>query len=44
MIKRTLYFGNPAYLSLNNKQLQLRLPETDKIEEVQEAKKRSLLF
>lgn len=30
MIKRTLYFGNPAYLSLKNKQLQIRLPEIEK--------------
>lgn len=27
MIKRTLYFGNPSYLSLTNAQLMLRLPE-----------------
>ncbi len=27
MIKQTLYFGNPAYLSLKNKQLLIRLPE-----------------
>ena len=27
MIKRTLYFGNPSYLSLRNGQLVLRLPE-----------------
>lgn len=27
MIKKTLYFGNPAYLSLRNKQLLIRLPE-----------------
>lgn len=26
MIKRTLYFGNPSYLSLTNAQLVLRLP------------------
>lgn len=26
MIKRTLYFGNPAYLSLKNEQLVIRLP------------------
>ena len=26
MIKKTLYFGNPAYLSLKNNQLQIRLP------------------
>lgn len=30
MIKRTLYFGNPSYLSLNNAQLVLRLPEVEK--------------
>lgn len=27
MIKRTLYFGNPAYLSMQNAQLCVRLPE-----------------
>jgi len=27
MIKRTLYFGNPAYLSLKDAQLIVRLPE-----------------
>ena len=27
MIKKTLYFGNPAYLSLKNSQLLIRLPE-----------------
>ena len=32
MIKRTLYFGNPAYLSLSNGQLVLRLPEIEKDE------------
>ncbi len=30
MIKRTLYFGNPSYLSLSNAQLVLRLPEVEK--------------
>lgn len=29
MIKRTLYFGNPAYLSLKLKQLVIRLPQQD---------------
>ena len=29
MIKKTLYFGNPAYLSLNNKQLVIKLPEVE---------------
>ena len=30
MIKQTLYFGNPAYLSLKNKQMVIRLPEVEK--------------
>jgi CRISPR-associated protein Cas1 len=30
MIKRTLYFGNPAYLSLQQAQLKMRLPEVEK--------------
>lgn len=30
MITRTLYFGNPAYLSLNNAQLVIKLPEVEK--------------
>ncbi len=30
MIKRVLYFGNPAYLSLRSEQLVLRLPEVEK--------------
>lgn len=29
MIKRTLYFGNPAYLSLKMKQLMVRMPQGD---------------
>ena len=28
MIKQTLYFGNPAYLSMKNKQMLIRLPES----------------
>lgn len=31
MIKRTLYFGNPAYLSIKDKQLQIKLLETEEI-------------
>ena len=27
MIKKTLYFGNPAYLSLRDAQLVIKLPE-----------------
>ena len=29
MIKKTLYFGNPAYLSLSNKQLVIKIPEVE---------------
>lgn len=29
MIKKTLYFGNPAYLSLHNNQLVIKLPEVE---------------
>lgn len=32
MIKKTLYFGNPAYLSLKNAQLVIKLPEIEKNE------------
>ena len=32
MIKKTLYFGNPAYLSLKNSQLLIRLPEVERNE------------
>ena len=30
MIKKTLYFGNPVYLSLKNVQLVIKLPEVVK--------------
>lgn len=30
MIKRTIYFGNPAYLGLKDKQLVIKLPEVEK--------------
>lgn len=29
MIKKTLYFGNPAYLSIKDLQMQIRLPEVE---------------
>jgi len=29
MIKRTLYFGNPVYLSLKNEQLVIQLQEVE---------------
>lgn len=30
MIKKTLYFGNPTYLSIQNKQLVIKLPEVER--------------
>lgn len=36
MIKRTLYFGNPAYLCMRNGQLLVRLPEVENCESVSE--------
>ena len=33
MIKKTLYFGNPIYLSLRNAQLVLRKPDADKLDD-----------
>lgn len=36
MIKRSLYFGNPAYLSLKQEQLIIRLPEVEKNETLPE--------
>ena len=36
MIKKTLYFGNPAYLSLSNKQLVIKLPEVEKAKDLPE--------
>ena len=40
MIKKTLYFGNPAYLSLRNKQLVIKLPEVEKNESLPDCFKR----
>ena len=37
MIKKTLYFGNPAYLSLWRDQLVVRLPEIEKSDSVSES-------
>ena len=41
MIKKTLYFGNPTYLSLSNKQLVIKLPEVEKNEGLAEIIKSS---
>lgn len=40
MIKRTLYFGNPAYLNLKNGQLVVRLPEVVKNDTLPESFKK----
>ena len=40
MIKKTLYFGNPVYLSLRNSQLVLRLPEIEKNDTVSDSFKK----
>lgn len=40
MIKKTLYFGNPAYLSLRNAQLVIKLPEVEKNASLPETMKR----
>lgn len=37
MIKKTLYFGSPVYLSLRNAQLVIKLPEVVKNETLPEA-------
>ncbi len=40
MIKKTLYFGNPYYLSLRNNQLLLRIPDVEKDDRISEEDKR----
>lgn len=42
MIKQTLYFGNPAYLSLSNAQLVIKLPEVENSKSLSIEFKRSL--
>ncbi len=42
MIKKTLYFGNPAYLSLGNRQLVIRLPEVERSNLPENIKKASV--
>jgi CRISPR-associated protein Cas1 len=37
MIKKTLYFGNPTYLSTNNQQLVIKLPEVERNENLPES-------
>jgi CRISPR-associated protein Cas1 len=40
MIKRTLYFGNPAYLSLQNAQMLVKLPVVEKNDQLPETFKK----
>lgn len=40
MIKKTLYFGNPAYLSLRNGQMVFRLPQVEKNDTVSDVFKK----
>ena len=40
MIKRTLYFGSPAYLSLRNAQLVIKIPEVEQASSYPEELKR----
>ena len=40
MIKKTLYFGNPAYLSLRNAQLVIKIPEVESNPELAESIKK----
>lgn len=40
MIKKTLYFGNPAYLSLRNAQLVIKLPDVENATDLPEALKK----
>ncbi|MDR0969942.1 MAG: type II CRISPR-associated endonuclease Cas1 [Lentimicrobiaceae bacterium] len=37
MIKRTLYFENPAYLSMKNRQLVIKLPEVERNDDLPES-------
>lgn len=41
MIKRTVYFGNPAYLSMKNSQLVIRFPEVEKSDLTEKMKRES---
>ena len=43
MVKRTLYFGNPAYLGKTNGQMVVRLPEVEKNQELPEKFKKEAI-
>lgn len=40
MLKKTLYFGNPSYLSLRNSQLVIHFPEIEKCKDLSEKQRR----
>ena len=40
MIKKTLYFGNPTYLSTSNQQLVIKLPEVERNDSLPESFKK----
>lgn len=42
MIKRTLYFGNPTYLSLRNEQIVIKLPEVENTDLPESFKKEAI--
>lgn len=42
MIKKTLYFGNPAYLSLRNAQLVIKLPDVENASALPEALRKQM--
>ncbi|GCB36932.1 type II CRISPR-associated endonuclease Cas1 [Bacteroides faecalis] len=42
MIKKTLYFGNPVYLSLRNAQLVIKLPDVEKATDLPEILKKQV--
>lgn len=42
MIKKTLYFGNPAYLSLRQGQMVIKLPEVERNDSLPEHMKRRM--
>ncbi len=43
MIKKTLYFGNPTYLSLRNEQLVIKLPEVERNDSLPESFKKEAI-
>lgn len=43
MIKRTLYFGNPAYLSMADEQLVVKLPEVEQTESLESHLKKEMV-